>query len=120
MNGGRRARRNLQRLAGRHMTADESQPARRRSSYSLRTLLLLMAIAALSITTYMLYREVGPLRAENKRLNEERGTLVIDDPTRACAIKIPSQFAGPDREAFRIYVPPNHAYLAFVKINDIP
>lgn len=65
---------------------------------------------------------MGPLRAENKRLNEERGTLVIDDPSQLHAIRIPARFAGGDgdRQAFRLYVPPGQSYLAFVQVNNVP
>jgi hypothetical protein len=72
------------------------------------------------IVVVQLWREVGPLRAENKRLNEERGTLVIGDPSLLQAIKVPARFAGEGRQSFRVYVPPGQAYLAFVHINDIP
>jgi hypothetical protein len=88
--------------------------------FSLLTLLFLTAIAALSITVIVLWREVGPLRAENKRLHEERGTLMVDDPTRLHAIKIPSRFAGEGRESYRIFVPKDSLYWAFVAVNDIP
>jgi hypothetical protein len=88
--------------------------------FSILNLLMAMMIVALAITANGLYREVGPLRAENRRLNEERGTLVIDDPARLCAIRIPRRFAGPNRDAFRVYVPPDQEYMAFVQINRIP
>ncbi len=88
--------------------------------FSILNLLMAMMIVALAITASGLYREVGPLRAENKQLNEERGTLVIDDPARMCAIKIPGRFAGANRDAFRVYVPPNQQYTAYVRINHIP
>lgn len=61
--------------------------------FSLLTLLLVVAILSLSITVVHLWREVEPLRADNKRLNEERGTLVVDDPSRPHAIRIPERIA---------------------------
>jgi hypothetical protein len=88
--------------------------------FSLLTIGLLTAIAAISLVIYGQYSEIAPLRSENKRLNEERGTLVVDDKKRLCAIKMPDQFAGPDRDAYRVYVPEGQSYIAYVKVNGIP
>jgi hypothetical protein len=88
--------------------------------FSLLSLLLLVAILALSITVTRLWREVGPLRTENKRLNEERGTLMVDDSSRLHAIRIPDRFAGEGRESYRIFVPKDSLYWAFVVVNNIP
>jgi hypothetical protein len=83
-------------------------------------LLLLFAIVALSITVGLQWRELKPLRVENKRLNEERGTLMVEDRSRVHAIKIPDRFAGEGRDSFRIFVPKGSIYWAFVVVNDIP
>ena len=91
-----------------------------RPRISILTALLLTTIVGMAIVIVQLWREVGPLRADNKRLNEERGTLVIGDPTQLHAIKIPGRFAGEGRQSFRVYVPPGQTYLAFVHINDVP
>jgi hypothetical protein len=88
--------------------------------FSLLTLLLLTSIAALSLTLVLLWREVQPLRVANKRLNEERGALMIEDPSALQAIRIPGRFAGEGRECYRIFVPKNSLYWAFVVVNDIP
>src|SRR4051812_252002 len=92
----------------------------RRPRFSLLTVLLLMTITGMGISIRQLWREVGPLRADNKRLTEERGMLVIRDPNRLHAIEIPARFAGEGRQSFRVYVPPGQTYLAFVQVNDIP
>jgi hypothetical protein len=97
-----------------------TQTTRRWPSFSLLTLLLLTAIAALAITVTLLWREIGPLRADNKRLHEERGTLMVEDRSRLHAIKIPDRFAGEGRESYRIFVPENSRYWAFVVVNNIP
>jgi hypothetical protein len=91
-----------------------------RPRISLLSALLLMTIVAMAIVVVGLWREVGPLRAENKQLNEERGTLVIGEPAKLHAIKIPARFAGEGRHSFRIYVPPGQTYMAFAKVNDVP
>jgi hypothetical protein len=88
--------------------------------FSLFTILLLFALVTCGIMIWQLWREVGPLRAENKRLNEERGTLVIGDPNQLHAIKIPAHFAGEGRQSFRVYVPLGQSYFAFVQVNEIP
>lgn len=90
-----------------------------RPRFSLLNLLLLMAIIALSFTVYRLNSEVGPLRDENKRLNNERGTLVIDDETKIHAIRVPTRFAG-NNGTFRVFIPEGKKYLAIVAVNDIP
>jgi hypothetical protein len=92
----------------------------RRLRVSLFGLLLFFAIVALSITVAVQWRELKPLRAENKRLNEERGTLMVEDRSRVHAIKIPARFAGEGRDSFRIFVPEGAVYWAFVVVNDIP
>jgi hypothetical protein len=92
----------------------------RRLRVSLFGLLLFFAIVALSITVAVQWRELKPLRAENKRLNEERGTLMIEDRSRVHAIKIPARFAGEGRDSFRIFVPEGAVYWVFVVVNDIP
>lgn len=95
-------------------------PARRRWRFSLRTLLLVTTIVAMALVIAWQYRELQPLRAENRRLNEERGTLVLVDPERVNAIHIPSRFAGGAANAFRVSIPPGRRYLAIVVVNEIP
>ena len=82
----------------------------RRPRFSLFTLLLVMTVVALTITVILLWREVGPLRAENKRLNEERGTLMLRDRSTFQAIRIPSRFTGEGRESYRVFVPEDSLY----------
>jgi hypothetical protein len=91
-----------------------------RPRISLLTALLLITIAGMALVIVQLWREVGPLRVENKRFNEERGTLVIGDRNLLHAIKIPARFAGEGRQSFRVYVPPGQLYHAFVQVNEIP
>jgi len=99
---------------------DTTSASRFRPRFSLLTVLLVMALVACGITIWQLWQEVGPLRAENKRFNEERGTLVIGDPNQLHALKIPDRFAGEGRESFRVYVPPGQSYVAFLWVNSIP
>src|SRR6186713_5182 len=91
-----------------------------RPRISILTTLLLMTILGLALVVAQLWREVGPLRAANKRLNEERGTLVMGDREKLHAIEIPARFAGECLTSFRIYVPPEQTYVAYVCVNDVP
>lgn len=94
--------------------------APRRFRLSLLSLLTIVTLAALSIAVWMQWRELKPLRAENKKLNEERGTLVIEDRSKLNAIKIPDRFAGEGRTSFRVYVPEGQLYWVFCVVNGIP
>lgn len=47
----------------------------RRLRFSLLTSLLLVTIAAMAITVYLLYAELVPLRAELRRLRDEVGAV---------------------------------------------
>jgi hypothetical protein len=91
-----------------------------RPRISILTALLLMTILAMAIVIALLWREMVPMRAENKQLNEERGTLVLDDKQKLHAIRIPDRFAGDDRTSFRVYVPDGQLYFAYAQVNDIP
>lgn len=91
-----------------------------RPRFSLLTALMFVTIVGMAIVVVQLWHEVGPLRAENKRLNEERGRLVIGDPNVLQAIEIPARFAGEDRRSYRVYVPPGQSHVAFVQVNNIP
>jgi hypothetical protein len=88
--------------------------------FSLLTLLLFMVISALTLTTVLLVREVRPLRVENKRLNEERGTLMLADRSKLQAIRIPDRFAGEGRESYRVFVPADSLYWVFLIVNEVP
>ncbi len=87
--------------------------------FSLLNLLLTTALVALSFTVYRLGREVGPLKRENKRLNEERGTLVVEERTLVHAIRVPSRFAK-NPGTFRVFIPDGKSYVAIVAVNAIP
>lgn len=91
-----------------------------RPRFSLLGLLALITIVALAITVTLQWRELKPLRAENKRLNEERGTLVIADRSQVHAIKIPGRFAGEGRDSYRVFVPAGKRYWVFAVVNEIP
>jgi hypothetical protein len=47
-----------------------------------------MALVACGITIWQLWREVGPLRAEVRRLRDEMGVLSVEDDTKIHAIQV--------------------------------
>jgi hypothetical protein len=63
-------------------------PTPRRPRFSLRELLMLMALVAMAITIVLMYREVGPLRAEVKKLRDESGKLWVDDATKVNVVQV--------------------------------
>ncbi len=62
--------------------------ARFRPRFSLLNALLSMTIVALAICVIQLWREVGPLRAEVRRLRDEVGVLVVDDKSKIHIIRV--------------------------------
>jgi hypothetical protein len=71
--------------------------------FSLLTVLLVMTIAGLSLVIWRQWREVGPLRAEVRRLRNEVGELSIDDRTKVYAIRIPTK--EPLSWKWRVWLP---------------
>jgi hypothetical protein len=90
----------------------------RRLRFSLATLLLVTTIAAMAITITLLMREIGPLRAEVKKLREETGKLWIEDETKIHAIRIPSVETWLHR--IRLKLPKERKYQFCYAVNDIP
>jgi hypothetical protein len=93
--------------------------ARFKFRFSLLNLLLTMAGVALSFAVCRLGSEVVPLKRENKRLNDERGTLVIEDRSLLHAIRVPTRFAR-NPGTFRVFIPDGKKYVAIVAVNAIP
>lgn len=83
----------------------------RRPRLTLFSLLLLTALAATSMTTAMLWREVGPLRQEVYRLRDEVGELVIRDESKLHAIRVPVEPTSARREwRWRVWWPKEQSY----------
>src|SRR3954462_9081750 len=79
-----------------------------RPRFSLLTVILLMTVVGLTIIVAMFWREIGPLRADNRRMRDELGYLNIDDPTKAYAVQLKT--LGDDTWKWRIYLPPGGKY----------
>lgn len=90
----------------------------RRPRFSLLTLVLVTTIVALAICVGMLYREVGPLRSELKRLRDELGELDVRDKSKIHAIHVPS---GSKLEwKWRIWIPEGATYSLRSSGENIP
>jgi hypothetical protein len=97
---------------------DIKPPTKPLLRYSLATLLMAMAIVALGITVWQLYRELVPLRAELRRLRDEVGELSIEDDTRFHAIEVrtPEEFVW----KWRIWIPEGAGYTLHHTGENIP
>jgi hypothetical protein len=81
----------------------DATPPRLPPRFSLLNLLLLTALVATSLTTALLWREVGPLRAEVYNLRQETGQLTVVDPTKIYVTAI--QTLDEDTWRWRVYLP---------------
>jgi hypothetical protein len=86
--------------------------------FSLLTILLLMALVACGITIWQLWREVGPLRAEVRRLRDEAGVLSVDDPTKVHAIRVDTK--DELLWKWRVWIPQNRTFVIRCRGRDVP
>ncbi len=93
-------------------------PTPRRPRFSLRELLMLMTLVAMGITIVVLYREVGPLRAENRLLHSMVGDLHVEDESMiyACLKNEVDSYSW----HWQIYLPPGRNYQVRYLLRDIP
>jgi hypothetical protein len=92
--------------------SEPSYSAKRwRPRVSLLTALLLLTIVGLSIVSFGLWREVGPLRLENRRMRAQLGQLRIEDSKKAYAMQLPAYEDNTWR--WRIYLPPGGQHVMY-------
>jgi hypothetical protein len=89
-----------------------------RPRISLLTSLLLMTIVGLTIVVAQLWREVVPLREENRGLRDEVGRLSIDDPTKTSVIEV--RTTDDFTWKWRVWIPEGRAYQLQMATEDIP
>jgi hypothetical protein len=77
-----------------------------------------MTIVGLSIVSYKLWREVGPLRIENRRMRAQLGQLTIVDATKAYALQLPTFEDNTWR--WRIYLPPDGQHVMYDRSGVLP
>jgi hypothetical protein len=100
---------------------DDQQPLSERSRwprFSLPTAFLLMTIVCLATVMVLLWREVGPLRAEVRRLRDEVGALSVDDPTKPCAIRVRTKDEYTWK--WRVWIPEGREYRLKYSGEQIP
>jgi hypothetical protein len=102
--------------------SDVDKPAshRWRPRFSLLEFLLLTTIVALSIVVEQLWRDVGPLRVEVRRLRAETGRLTIDDPKQVYAVAIDWPQTVGRTWKWRFYLPDNHKYALHIATRPVP
>jgi hypothetical protein len=101
------------------MSDDLAATTRRlRPRFSLLTILFLFALVGCGITIWQLWREVGPLREEVRRLRDEVGELAIDDATKIHAIET----RQPDELTWRwrLWIPEGRTYVIRSTGGEIP
>lgn len=89
-----------------------------RFRFSLTTLVLLTTIIALAATVGVIYRELGPLRAEVRQYRDQLGILTINDPKVVHAIRLPTEDNEPRR--YRVYLPEGRDYWLHYNQYSIP
>ena len=89
-----------------------------RPRLSLRTGLFLMTIVGLAIVVALQWRDVGPLKAENRRLRGEVGYLNVENPAALHALNIERG----DRYLWRwrMYVPQHGRFVLYTASREIP
>jgi hypothetical protein len=76
---------------------------------SLLSALLVMTIIGMAIVLILLWREVGPLREEVRRLRDEMEMLVVDDPTKIHAIQVKTRDELTWK--WRVWIPEGRVYV---------
>ncbi len=89
-----------------------------RPRFSLLSALLLMNIAGMAIVIVQMWREVGPLRQEVRRLRDEVGELTIEDETKLHAIQVRTNDEMTWK--FRFWIPPGADVSLKFKWGNIP
>ncbi len=90
----------------------------RRHQFSLLNLLLLTAVAALSLTVVTLWREVTPLRHEVRRLRAEVGELEVRDESRPHAIQLETD--SDTNWKWLVWIPDGTNYVLHLANEKIP
>ncbi|MEX2310076.1 MAG: hypothetical protein WD738_21065 [Pirellulales bacterium] len=89
-----------------------------RPRISLLSALVLMTIVGMALVIALLWREVGPLRAELKHLRDKFGALTIEDPTKCHAIRLDSHPSFTWN--WRVWIPDGQVYELRYITEDIP
>jgi hypothetical protein len=99
----------------------ESRP-RWRPRFSLFSALLLITIAGMAIVIVRQWRELGPMRAELRKLRDEVGALTIDDESKIHAIRMTNYVVpeGTQMWKWRVWVPEGESVVVRFRWGDVP
>ena len=92
---------------------------RKRFQFSLSTLLLSFTIACMTLSLFLMYKELRETRQENQGYRDRHGYLEVDDPEMIHAIQIPT---NDDSHAWqwRVYIPKSPKYKLCYQVGEIP
>ena len=102
---------------------ESNNPPRRRFQFSLRTALLLIALAAVGISLWVsnrMYKQNEQLRADNIRLRNEVGEINVEEggEYKLHAIRAPGDASRTWK--WRVFVPAGHTFYLNAVLNQIP
>ncbi len=89
-----------------------------RPRISILTALLLMTIVGMAIVVALQWREIGPLRAEVKKIRNETGRLNVEDKSKLWAIQVDTK--NELTWKWRIWIPENRKFAVNVTGESIP
>ena len=92
----------------------------RHPRFSLRSLVAVVTLVAVTLVIWRLYSELVPLREENRRLRDEVGELSIEDESKFHAILMPQSNPSEFTYKWRIWVPEGRSYQLQYASKSIP
>jgi hypothetical protein len=95
-----------------------TDPIPPRAKFSLRTLLIVVAVICLAIGSYVVGRKLGTAEREVRKLRNETGVLTVDDPTKVHVIAVGVD--EPNTWRWRLFIPKGHKYSWNIAAENIP
>jgi len=95
-----------------------TDPVPPRARFSLRTLLILIAVLCFAIGTYVVSKNLSDARRELRKLRNETGALAVDDPTKVHIVSVPVD--EPNTWRWRMFIPKGHKYSWNIAAEQIP
>jgi hypothetical protein len=89
-----------------------------RAKFSLRTLLVLVAVICFAIGSYVVGRKLSDADREIRKLRNEVGVLTVDDPTKVHVIAV--NVDEPNTWRWRLFIPKGHKYSWNIAAENIP